>query len=224
MLASRPSSASALLDAVEVGHVDRGELSAFLVRQLRTLGDETIEHRVASIWPEYRLISEAASVRIAALRATMTPERLALADPSRGRKLFAQTCAQCHVLFDDGGKVGPELTGSQRTELAYLLENLIDPNGTLDDDYRMTIFALADGRIVNGMIAEQTDQTVTIQTPTDRILVPRDEIEAERKSDLSLMPEGLLDPLNDQEIADLLRYLQSPTQVPLPSEASEPTP
>ena len=78
----------------------------------------------------------------------------------------------------------------------------------------MRIFALADGRVVNGLVAEQADRTVTIQTPTERIVVPRDEIEAERKSDVSLMPEGQLDALDDRQIADLIRYLQSPVAGP----------
>ncbi|QDV36700.1 PVC-type heme-binding CxxCH protein [Tautonia plasticadhaerens] len=215
-LASRPESASAMLDAVEAGRIDREEFSAFLVRQLRTLGDPTLERRVAAIWPEYRPISEAASVRIASYRLAMTPERLAGADPSNGRSVFSKTCSQCHVLFGDGGKVGPELTGAQRGDLGYLLENLVDPGATLGEDYRMTVFALADGRVVNGLVAEQSDRTVTIQTPTERIVVPRDEIEDRRKSDQSLMPEGLLDPLSEAEVADLIRYLQGPGQVPLP--------
>lgn len=216
-LGSRLGSASALLDAIEAGQVPRSEVSAFIVRQLQTLGDDGLSNRVASLWPEYRPITESASARIEETRRLLTPDRLSEADPAHGRLLFSKTCAQCHVLFAEGGAVGPELTGAQRADLGYLLENLIDPNATLDDDYRMTVFALADGRIVNGLIAEQTDRTVTIQTPTDRILVPRDEIEEERKSDISLMPEGLLDPLDDQDVADLIRYLQSPTQVPLPA-------
>jgi putative heme-binding domain-containing protein len=113
------------------------------------------------------------------------------------------------------------LTGAQRGDLGYLFENLVDPNATLGDDYRMIIFALADGRVINGLVAEQTDRTVTIQTPTDRIVIPRDEIEEQRRSELSLMPEGLLDPLDEREVADLVRYLQGPGQVPL-SEGTAP--
>jgi putative heme-binding domain-containing protein len=154
----------------------------------------------------------------------MTPERLDGADPSHGRLLFSKACSQCHVLFGEGGKVGPELTGAQRGDLGYLLENLVDPNATLGDDYRMIIFALADGRVINGLVAEQTGRTVTIQTPTDRLVVPRDEIEEQRRSDLSLMPEGLLDPLEEREVADLVRYLQGPGQVPLPEGTAPPSP
>ncbi|RUL87366.1 PVC-type heme-binding CxxCH protein [Tautonia sociabilis] len=223
-LASRATSARALLDAVEAGRIDRSTISAFLVRQLRTLGDEEIEQRVATIWPEYRPISESASARIAALRAELTPDRLGSADPTRGRLLFSQTCAQCHVLFGEGSKVGPELTGAQRGDLGYLLENLVDPNATLAADYRMRVFALADGRIVNGLAVEQTDRTVTIQTPSDRMIIPRDEIEDQRVSDVSLMPEGMLDRLSIDEVADLIRYLQSPGQVPLPDGAGESAP
>ena len=222
-LAGRVESARALLDAIEGGQIGRDEVSVFLVRQLRTLGDAEIEDRVSTIWPEYRPISESATARIASLRSSLSPDRLETANASQGRLLFSKTCTQCHILFGEGSKVGPELTGSQRGDLGYLLENLVDPNATLGADYRMTVFALADGRVINGIIAEQTDQLVSIQTPTERVVVPRDEIEEQRTSQLSLMPEGLLDSLDPAAVADLIRYLQSPSQVPLPPDSEAAT-
>jgi putative heme-binding domain-containing protein len=77
----------------------------------------------------------------------------------------------------------------------------------------MSTFALSDGRVVNGLAVERGVRTVTIETPTERLVVPRDEIEDERTSDVSLMPEGLLDGLDDRQIADLIRYLQFPRQI-----------
>jgi putative membrane-bound dehydrogenase-like protein len=212
-LASRQSSAAALVQAIQAGRISRQDVPAFVVRQLREWDDEPIPRLVAAIWGRERPVTAEARERIERLRATLTEKRLAAADAARGRLLFDKACAQCHKLFDEGGAVGPELTGAQRGDLGYLLENILDPNATLAPDYRMSVFSLADGRVVSGLVAERGERTVTIQTPTDRFVVPRDEIEHERKSDLSLMPAGLLDGLADQQVADLIRYVQSPGQV-----------
>lgn len=171
-LASRQSSAEALLRAVRAGHIPRADVPTSVVRQLRDWDDDPIPGFVEAIWGRQRPVSAGARQRVDRLRAGLTDRRLAGADPSRGRALFDRICAQCHRLFGAGGAVGPELTGAQRGDLGYLLENILDPNATLAPDYRMSVFALADGRVVNGLVAEGGERTVTIQTPTERLVVP----------------------------------------------------
>lgn len=218
-LASRQSSAEALLKAIQASRIPREDVPAFVVRQLRDWDDEPIPALVEAIWGRARPVSAEARQRIERLRATLTDKRLAGADASRGRAFFNKTCAQCHKLFGEGGAAGPELTGAQRGDLGYLLENILDPNATLAPAYRMSVFHLVDGRIINGLVAERGERTVTIQTPTERLVVPRDEIENERQSDSSLMPVGLLDNLDERQVADLIRYLQSPGQIQTPDRA-----
>ena len=212
-LASRESSAEGLVRAIRDGKLARDDVPLFVVRQLRGWDDAPIPALVEAIWGRERPVSGEVKQRIATLRSTLTAERLASADPSKGRALFEKTCASCHKLFGEGGAVGPELTGAQRGDLDYLLTNILDPSAVLAPAYRMTSFALADGRVVNGLVAERNDRSVTIQTPTDRLVVPKAEVEAERPSDLSLMPAGLLDSLDEGQVLALIRYLQSPTQV-----------
>jgi putative heme-binding domain-containing protein len=166
---------------------------------------------VSELWP----ITRKAREQIQALRAVLTVDRLAQADDAQGRIHFQKTCAQCHKLFGEGESVGPELTGSQRNDLGYLLENILDPSATLADNYRVVVFVLNDGRVLNGIVVQQDARSVTIQTANDRVLVRPDEIEQSRTLDVSLMPEGLLDTLSEQQVIDLIRYLQSPHQVPL---------
>ena len=74
---------------------------------------------------------------------------------------------------------------------------------------------------VNGLITGRTGSSMTVQTPTDRLVVSRSDVEAVKGSENSLMPEGLLDTLKPQEIRDLVAYLMSPQQVPLAAEATE---
>ncbi|HEU5117617.1 MAG TPA: PVC-type heme-binding CxxCH protein, partial [Isosphaeraceae bacterium] len=223
-LASRKSSAEALVKAVQSGQVPRSDVPSFVVRQLRAWKDKPLPSLVEDVWGRERPVSAEARERVEQMKKSMNGNVLSAADPSRGRALFQQTCAQCHKLFGEGGAVGPELTGAQRGDLGYLLENILDPNATLAPDYRMSVFSLEDGRILNGLVAERTEHALSIQTPTERLSVPLDEIEAERTSNTSLMPEGLIDNLKPPQVADLLRYLRAPGQVPLPPESTQVSP
>ncbi|HKI71476.1 MAG TPA: dehydrogenase, partial [Verrucomicrobiae bacterium] len=127
-------------------------------------------------------------------------------------------CQQCHALFDAGGKVGPDLTGSNRADLDYLLQNIIDPNAVIPNEYRASTIEMKDGRSITCIVKQQDDKSVTVITQNETLVLPRNEIESVRQSELSMMPEGLLAPLQDQEVRDLLYYLSRPGQVPLPPE------
>jgi putative heme-binding domain-containing protein len=161
-------------------------------------------------------MSATKQARIDHFRNVLTSQALASADRPNGRRRFAQICATCHTLFGQGAKIGPDLTGSQRTNLDYLLVNIIDPSALVAPAYRMSTVALVDGRVLNGIVSDQSGPTITVQTPTERLIVNRSDIEEIRKSELSLMPEGQLDVLPEKEIRDLIDYLMSPEQVPLP--------
>ena len=82
------------------------------------------------------------------------------ADLSQGRALFKKTCATCHRLFGEGEQVGPDITGSNRANLDYLLENVVDPSAVLGKDYRMSVLALADGRVISGLVQKETDSAL----------------------------------------------------------------
>jgi putative heme-binding domain-containing protein len=142
------------------------------------------------------------------------------ADLSHGRATFAKTCGACHQLHGEGGKIGPDLTGSNRADLEYLLANLLDPSGIVGRDYQTTIVVTDDGRSIAGIVVEETPTSVTLQTPTERVTVSLDEIESRVLSPQSLMPENQLAQLSPEAARDLVAYLRHPTQVPLPGEKS----
>ena len=128
--------------------------------------------------------------------------------------MFNRTCLSCHRLYDAGGDVGPDLTGSDRRNLDYLLENILDPHAAVGRDYRLTTVATTDGRVVSGIVREQNDKALVIQTANEKIALPREEVEAMKASEDSMMPEGLLDPLSEGEVRDLISYLFTTDQVP----------
>ena len=216
VLVSRPSYARELLDAIAAGKIDRDRVNAFQLRQMQTFGDEQISNEIDELWPELKTLSKDKLAKIHAYRSMLTTKRLISADLSAGRALFEKSCANCHKLFGYGGTTGPDLTGAQRSNLHYLLENIVDPSATVSKNYHMTIFILEDGRVLNGIIMSQTERTITIQMPKQQIVMSRDEIDEMRKSELSMMPDRQLEVLGPDDIRDLIGYLMSAHQVPLP--------
>jgi putative heme-binding domain-containing protein len=114
--------------------------------------------------------------------------------------------------------VGPDITGSDRANPDYILENVLDPSAAVSRDYTLTNVATTDGRLISGIIREQTDQSLVIQTANERIVLPREDVEAIKPSTTSMMPEGQLENLSPQEIRDLFAYLASTSQVPAATE------
>jgi putative membrane-bound dehydrogenase-like protein len=213
-LASRLSYARELVAALESGRVSRGDVDAFTVRQLLGYKDKELSERLTRAWGVIRPPSEEKAALAARYKKLLTPEYLKAADVPRGRSLFDRHCASCHTLFDSGGKIGPELTGGQRANLDYVLENVLDPSAVVGRDYQVTIVATKGGRVVNGIVKREDERVLALQTPTEIVVLPKDEIEERKQSKLSLMPEGLLSKLKDEEVRDLVAYLAAPKQVP----------
>jgi putative heme-binding domain-containing protein len=137
---------------------------------------------------------------------------------SNGRLVFKTVCANCHRLYGQGEQIGPDLTGSNRDNLDYLLNKLVDPSASVPQDYRISTVFLADGRVLAGIVGAATDRTIQIQMQDQRLTIHRDDIDEIVPSTLSLMPEGLLKPLDDVQIRDLIAYLRGQNQVPLPTD------
>jgi putative membrane-bound dehydrogenase-like protein len=216
-LASRKEYAPALLDAVEAKAVPRADVSAFAARQIFALGDAKVNERLKSVWGEVRETAADKQKVLAKYRAMLTPAVLKGAKPADGRVVFAKTCQQCHKLFGEGGTVGPDLTGSNRADLEYILSNVIDPSSEVGRDYRMSVVRTADERVVTGIIVERTAARVVVQTATDRVTLSPDDVTSAKDSPVSIMPEGQLDVLTREQVRDLIGYLASKTQVPLPA-------
>ncbi len=222
-LASRVSFAGALLEAIgdEEGTIPRNDVTAVHARQIQSLGNETLTERLSEVWGELRESSGERRKMIESLKKQLTDQRLHAADLSAGRALFNKTCSQCHRLYGEGNKVGPDLTGSQRANLDYLLENILDPSAVVSKDYQMSIIVTIDGRVMNGLILTENDQTITLRTATDEVTVNRDDIDDRQQTPLSAMPDGLLQTLTGDQTRDLIAYLMHPQQVPLPDAAEE---
>ncbi len=150
---------------------------------------------------------------INSLKTQLTEKSLQQADLRSGRRLFQKSCSQCHRLYDQGKQIGPDLTGSQRANLDYLLENVVDPSAVVGKDFRMTSILTADGRTLSGLVVSKNDKTLYCKHRLTQETIAVDEIDQLSETNLSPMPEGLLDKLTADEIRDLVAYLMHPTQV-----------
>ncbi|WP_165071071.1 PVC-type heme-binding CxxCH protein [Paludisphaera rhizosphaerae] len=216
-LVARPALAKALLDGIAAGAIPRGDLSSYQARQIRTLNDADLSRKLAEAWGEIRDTPDDKRAAVARIKAEQTPENLAHADRSRGRALFDKTCAACHTLYGQGGKVGPDLTGAGRDNIDYLLDNIVDPGAVVNAEFRVAVVATTDGRTLNGLVRSPTDKTITLVSQNDPVVLRRDEIEEIRQTPASLMPDGLLDNLTPDQIRDLFGYLMGKSQTALPA-------
>jgi putative heme-binding domain-containing protein len=136
-------------------------------------------------------------------------------DFERGRALFgAAKCFDCHRFSDEGGGLGPDLSGlAGRFSARDLLESIIQPSKTISDQYQAVSIATTDGKVITGRIVNLNGDELMISPdmldPNRMIRVRRDAIEEMRPSPVSLMPDGLLNTLQQDEVLDLLAYLLS---------------
>jgi putative heme-binding domain-containing protein len=220
-LASRPASAAALLDAIGGKRVAAQELPAEVIRQIRNLKVASLDAQMGRVWGTVRDTPADRAEVIARYRYTLRVSPSFVPDPRLGRAVFARVCQQCHTLFGTGGTVGPDLTGSNRADLDYILANVLDPSALIGNDYQAQIVATTDGRVLTGIVRAEDNDAVTLATANEVIVVPKKEIEERRTSAQSMMPDDLWSALSEREIRALVAYLASPEQVALP-EGAEP--
>jgi putative heme-binding domain-containing protein len=208
--------AKPLLAAMGGKKIPTKDLSADIIRQLRNLKDSQIDEQVAKTWGVARESEADKLAEIARFKKLLQDK--GYGDARRGRAVFARTCQQCHTLFGEGGKVGPDITGSNRSDVDYILQNVLDPNAVIPNDYRTSNVETKDDRSITGIVTKQDDNAVTIVTANETLILPRNELKSVTQTELSMMPEGLLQAISEDEARDLLAYLRSPAQVPMPAE------
>jgi putative membrane-bound dehydrogenase-like protein len=215
-LASRPAFALALLDAIDRNALPRRDVSAFTIRQLANLKNAEVSAKLTKVWGEVRPANAQRTQQTAKFKKLLTTDYLRSADARAGQALFVKHCAACHQLFGQGGAIGPDLTGSQRANLDYVLENVLDPNAVVAKEYQVIAFELNNGRVINGIIKQETEQALVVQTPNEVLTLPKKEIAGREQSKVSMMPEGLFDKLTDLEVRDLVAYLARREPLPQP--------
>ena len=217
-LASRVSFAKVLMKALGSGAVKANELPADIVRQLRAHGVKDINAQLDKVWGVSRSTPATKLAEIARYKKLLMADAAMPADLSHGRMLFNRACVQCHKLYGEGGEIGPDITGSNRNNLDYLLTNMLDPNAEIPNDYRTTILRTKDNRVLVGVIRRSEGQSVTIATPAEVVTLAKRDVAAIDPQNFSMMPEGLVLAFKEDELRDLVAYLRGSRQVALPNK------
>jgi putative heme-binding domain-containing protein len=206
-LSSRKAWADRLIAAIAADRIPARELTAAQVRQLLAFNDPQIREVLEARWGVVQETPEARLAAIEKWRTLLTPEKLAGARPEQGAELFRQSCASCHKLYGEGKNIGPDLTGANRSNLEYLLLNLIDPSAVVPRQFTTSVIVLQDGRVLTGVVVSTTEQTLVVQTDREQVTLARSDIEETRDTGKSLMPDGMLDKLSEDQVRDLFGFM-----------------
>ncbi len=214
VLLSRPLSARLLLERIASGKIDHEAVSVEQLRIVAAHEDVVLNEQVRLLWGN--VSAGTPEEKLADMRRFSNDLRAGVGDVERGRAVYRHRCGTCHVLFDEGTRIGPDLTTANRSDQAALLANMVDPGAVVRREYISYTLATTDGRIMTGLIAEQDAASMTLlDAKNQRTRVQRDEIEELSESDVSLMPERILEQLSPQELRDLFAFLaQSPASPP----------
>ena len=208
-LASRSKSGWLLTQAISKKVIPKKDVPTYVARQLRrVVGSGFVE-----VWGPIDHVSfdEKAYEKY---RNLLTDKNISASSPEKGRLIFKKTCAPCHKMYGDGGIIGPDLTGSNRANVDYLLGNILDPSGEIQDDYKMVVITTRDGRTYVGNIAKETERQLTLRiVGQDAVAINKSDIQTRETTPVSMMPSGLLENLTDQEVTELMAYMRTVKQI-----------
>lgn len=204
-LSSRPGYGGLLTRAIASGAVPKKEVPAYAARQLlRVVGSGFVE-----VWGPIEQQNTGVHQEYTKYRKLLSDQATDKADLAAGKQLFINTCGPCHKMYGKGGDIGPDITGSNRRNLDYLLANILEPSADIQDDYKMVVITTRDGRTFAGNIAAENNQQVTLkivgQAPA---IILKSNIQSREVTPVSMMPPGLLTTLSDKEVVDLIGYLR----------------
>lgn len=208
-LTSRAELARPLLEAVKAGSFDKKHLSSLQIRQMRNLNHAEINTLLDATWGKVNESSAAAKASIAKFKKAYESAPLWAFNAKSGEQTFQQLCAVCHAMGGVGGKLGPDLAGSWRNGLDYFLENIIDPNAVVGDNFQLHVLTKKDGSVVSGVIEQETDTAITARTVTESVIISKSDLKDRQKLPVSIMPPGLLEALPERKALELLKYLLS---------------
>ncbi len=215
-LCARTAFALPLLEAIAAGQIPVADLPADLVQQLKHLNEPKLDELLAATWGQVRTTPEDKAKLIAEYKELVANPPVE-PDAQLGRAVFVRTCQQCHTLYGAGGAVGPDLTGSNRRDLDYLLSNIVDPSAVIAKEYMTQVVLTVDGRVISGVLAGEDEHALTIKTATETIVLPLADIEEDGRelSEISIMPEDQLKQFTPEETVSLFAYLRGDAQTPL---------
>ncbi|MGV8879380.1 MAG: PVC-type heme-binding CxxCH protein [Sphingobacteriaceae bacterium] len=203
-MSSRPKYGWQLANAIKDKSIPKRDIPANTARQLRrVVGSGFVE-----IWGP---IDETPNDKqaFAKYHSLLTDKAMGTADLKKGKVLFQRTCGSCHTLNKEGGHIGPDLTGSNRSNLDYLLFNVLNPSGEIQDAYKLVVITTRDGRTYSGNVVSENERQIKFRVVgQEPVTINKSSIQTREVTPVSMMPQGLFETLSDAEVIDLVAYLR----------------
>jgi putative membrane-bound dehydrogenase-like protein len=204
-LSSRSRYGNLLTKEIKEKRIPKSDVPPNVARQLlRVVGSGFIE-----VWGPIETVAkdEAAYEKY---RGILAPSALSNGNLIAGKAVFQKSCGSCHKMYGEGGDMGPDLTGSNRTDVDYILLNVLEPSAEIQDDYKMVVINTLDGRTYSGNIISENQRQITLRVVgQDPVLINKSSIQSKDITDVSMMPPGLFENLSEKEIVDLMAYLKT---------------
>jgi putative heme-binding domain-containing protein len=205
-LSSRPRYGRILTQAIKDKSIPRNEVPLFVARQLRrVVGSGFVE-----TWGPIDELPAANNEAYERYVKLLSDDAIAHADARQGKSVFMHTCGACHTMFGEGGKIGPDLTGSNRANTGYVLSNVLNPSDEIQDAYKMVVVTTRDGRTYSGNVISENDRQITMRVVgAEAVVINKSDIQSRETTDVSMMPPGLFDQMTEEEVLNLVAYLRS---------------
>ena len=210
LLASEMSGALFLISQCKKGNFSLIAANASIHEKLRAHGNEIVGSYLDKVLKntDTKITSEQ-EVEILRIKQIISEGG---GDPKSGEKTFNRLCIGCHRMYDKGGEIGPDLTGYQRNDKDALLMSLVAPAAEIREGYGNVIVKTKTGSVHSGFLVEDTAKYIAIRELSGASRTfQRQQIASLRSTGISLMPQGLLNGINNQELKDFFAYLRSTT-------------
>ncbi len=204
-MSSRPVYGWIIMDMLKEKQLEKKEIPASTARQLRrVVGSGFVE-----VWGPIEETPKNEK-EFAKYKNLFTETAMKSADRKNGEQLFIKTCGTCHKMYGTGGSIGPDLTGSNRTSVDYLLQNILNPSDEIQDTYKLVVVTTRDGRTYSGNVIGENERQITMRiVGQDAVNITKSSIQSREVMPVSMMPQGQLNNLSEKETVDLLTYLQT---------------
>ncbi|MEZ5399756.1 MAG: c-type cytochrome [Bryobacteraceae bacterium] len=200
-LLARQDRIPVLLDAIEKGEIPANALEVGARNRLLEIQDAKLAERAKKIIGAPGDRAAVVAVNKDALNLKGNVER--------GKQVFEDACAKCHLPRREGARVGPDLAGINMKTKEELLTAILDPSASIEPRFVNYLVTTKDGRMFDGVLASETAGAITLRGGSEQdVTIPRAQIAEIRASNISLMPEEIEKTVGKQGLADVIAYLQ----------------
>ena len=200
---------------IDAGTIDVETVSTAIQRKLLLHNNEEVTKRVHQLFGDVAgATTQQMQKRIEELNEMLQAAK-GSGNPYQGKAIYKETCGKCHTLFAQGGNIGPDLTTFKRDDIRGILLNVVNPSAEIRKGFENFTVLTNAGRIITGFLVDQDNQVVVLRgVDGQNVVIPREDIDEMLANSQSVMPEGLLAKLSNEQIKHLFAYLRVTQPLP----------